>query len=106
MESDRTGTVKWWVDAVFAVHHDMKIHTGRMMTMGQGALYSAPNKQKLNRKSSTEAELEIVDDMMPQILSIQYFLEAQGVKVSDNVVYQYNQSKMKLEKNGTPSSGK
>ena len=43
---------------------------------------------------------------MPQILWIQYFLEAQGMKVSDNVVYQYNQSAMKLEENGRASSGK
>ena len=39
-----------------------------------------------------------VDDLMPQILWMQYFLEAQGMKVSDNVVYQDNQSAMNLEK--------
>ena len=55
LESDGTGRVKWWLDAAFAIHHDMKSHTGRMIYMGQGALYSAPNKQKLNTKSSTEA---------------------------------------------------
>ena len=44
LESDGTGTVKWWVDAEFAVHHDMKSHTGGMMMMGQGDLYSASNK--------------------------------------------------------------
>ena len=98
LESDGTGTVKWWVDAEFAVHHDMKSHTGGMITMGQGALYSAANKQKLNTKSLTEAELVGVDDIMPQILWMQYFLEAQGMKVSDNVVYQDNQSVVRLEK--------
>ena len=25
LESDCTGTVKWWVEAAFAVHHDMKV---------------------------------------------------------------------------------
>ena len=90
LESDRTGTVKWWVDAAFAVHHKMKSHTGGMMSMGRGALYSASNKQKLNTKSSTEAELVRVDDLMPQILWIRYLLEAQGMKVSDNVLYQDN----------------
>ena len=68
LESDGTGTVKWWVDVAFAVHHGMKIHTDGMMTMGRGALYSASNKQKLNMKSSTEAELVGVDDLIPQIL--------------------------------------
>ena len=66
--------------------------------MGRSALYSAPNKQKLNTKSSTEAELVGVDDLMPQILWTRYFMEAQVVKVSDNVVYQDNQSAMRLEK--------
>ena len=47
-----------------------------------------------------------MDDLMPQILWMRYFLEAKGVKVSDNVVYQDNQSAMKLEKNGRASSGK
>ena len=74
--------------------------------MGQGSLYSALKKQKLNTMSSTEAEMVGVDDLMPQILWMQYFLEAQGMKVSDNVVYQDNQSAMKLEKNGGASNGK
>ena len=81
LESDGTGTIQWWLDAAFAVHHDLKSHTGRMMTMGQGALYSASNKQKLNKKSSTESDLVGVDDLMPQILWIKSFLEAQGLKV-------------------------
>ena len=68
LESNGTRTVRWWVDAEFAVHHVMKSHTVRMMTMGRGALYSASNKQKLNTKSSTEAELVGVDELMLQIL--------------------------------------
>ena len=98
LESDSTRTVKWWVDAALPVHHNMKSHVGRMMTMGRCALYSASNKQKLNTKSSTEVELVGVDDMIPQILLMQYLLEAQGMKVSDNVLYQDNWSAKKLEK--------
>ena len=47
-----------------------------------------------------------VDDLMPQILWMQYFLEDQGFKVSDDIVYQDNQSSMKLEKHRQASSGK
>ena len=90
--------MKWWVDAAFDVHHDTKSHMGGMMSMGRGALYSALSKKKLNTKSSTEAELVGVDDLMPQILWMCYFLVVQGMKVSDNVFYQDNQSAMKLEK--------
>ena len=53
-----------------------------------------------------KSELVGVDDLMPQILWIQYFLEAQGMKVSDNIVYQDNQSALNLEKNRRESSGK
>ena len=38
LESDGTGIVEWWVDAAFTFHHDMKIHTGSMMSMGRRAL--------------------------------------------------------------------
>ena len=34
LESDGTRTVKWWVDAAFSEHHDIKSHTGRMVSMG------------------------------------------------------------------------
>ena len=34
LESDGNGKLKWWVDAEFTVHHDMKSHTGGMMYMG------------------------------------------------------------------------
>ena len=60
----------------------------------------------MNTKSSNEAELVGVDDLMPQILWMKYFLGAQDMNVSDNVVYQDNQGAMKVEKNGRASSGK
>jgi len=54
------GEAKWWVDSSYAVHPDMKSHTRIYMTLGKGATYTASCKQKLNRKSSTEAELVAV----------------------------------------------
>jgi len=29
----------WWVDGSFAVHADMKSHTGRVISLGKGAVY-------------------------------------------------------------------
>ena len=106
LEADKSGTIRWWVDAAFAVHHNMKSHTGSVMTLGKGAVYSSSTKQKLNTKSSTEAELVGLDDVMPQILWTRYFLIAQGFVVTDNIIYRDNQSSMRLEKNGRGSSGK
>jgi hypothetical protein len=57
-------------------------------------------------KSSTEAELVGVDDVMPQVIWTWNFLEAQGYSITDNVVFQDNQSAMLLEWNRKQSSGK
>ncbi len=76
------------------------------MSLGKGAAYGTSTRQKLNTKSSTEAELVGVNDVMPQILWTRYFLEAQGYGVDDSLVYQDNQSAILLEKNGRASSGK
>jgi hypothetical protein len=106
LEADNLQVIKWWVDASFAVHPDMRSHTGGVMSLGKGAVYSASTRQKLNTRSSTEAELVGIDDVMAQVLWTRYFLEAQGYPIDDNVVYQDNQSTMLLAKNGRASSSK
>ena len=54
--------MKWYVEAIFAVHPDFNSHTGSIMNMGQGEMQSVSSKQKLNTRSSTEAEVVEVDD--------------------------------------------
>jgi hypothetical protein len=85
----------------------MGSHTGAVPSLGKGAVYGMSNKQKINTKSSCEAELVGVDDALPMVLWTVQFLKAQGFEVAD-VVYQDNQSSIKilLEKNGTRSSGR
>jgi hypothetical protein len=106
LEADKTHIVKWWVDAAFTVHHDMKSHTGGTMSLGKGSIYSTLVRQKLNTKSSTEAELVGVDDVMPQIIWTRLFLEAQRYGVHESRIYQDNQSAMLMEKNGKASTSK
>jgi len=96
----------WWVDASFAVHPDMKSHTGMCVSLGRGCLYSRSTKQKINTKSSTEAELVGTHDCLPINVWFLYFLRAQGYKINANTIYQDNQSAMKLERNGKASSGR
>ena len=98
--------LKWSIDGSFAVHHDMKGHTGGSLSLGRGTISGVSTKQKLNTRSSTETEVVAVDDCMPQVLWTRYFMEAQGYKVKDNIVYQDNMSAMLLEKNGRASSSK
>ena len=55
---------RWWVDAAYAVHDDCRGDTGAGMSLGQGMVMSYSWKQKINTKSSTEAELVGVDDSL------------------------------------------
>jgi len=59
LESDDLLQPSWWFDASFATHHDTKSHTGSLMTLGKGAVYSTSRRQKINTPSSTEAELMV-----------------------------------------------
>ena len=100
LEAGDLTSIVWWVDASFGVHHDLKSHTGATMTMGKGSPISILSKQKINTRSSTEAELVGVNDVMYLILWVRHFLESQGYAVTDNIVYQDNESAMLLENNG------
>ena len=73
---DDSGQIWWWIDASFAVHDDMKSHTGATMSMGKGAMYSTSGKQKHVTQSSTKAEIVAVHDVMPQLIWTGYFLDA------------------------------
>jgi hypothetical protein len=105
LSADNLNIIKWWVDASYGVHKDMRSHTGGVMSMGTGAVYSQSSKQKLNTKSSTEAELVGIDDVLPRALWTKYFMEAQGYGIT-TIMNQDNQSTMRLADNGKASSGK
>ena len=95
--------LKWWVDASYAAHENMRGRTRGTMSMGKdrrGSIISVSKKQKLHTKSSTEAELIGADDTMPHMLWTRYFLEAQCYGIDKNILYQDNMSPMLLEKNG------
>jgi len=64
--------------AQFAVHADMKSHTGSIQTLGRGAANTIFSKQMLNTKSSTEAELIAADDSVPLALWTRSFLKEPG----------------------------
>jgi Reverse transcriptase (RNA-dependent DNA polymerase) len=106
LEVEDLSVQKWWIDGSYAIHRDMRSHTGGVMSLGKGAVYSVSTRQKLTTKSSTEAELVAVADVLPQVLWTRYFLESQGYAVQASTVYQDNKSAILLEKNGRASSSK
>ena len=92
-----------WVDASYAVHRDMRSHTGGTMSLGHGTFHHRSAKQKLNTKSSTEAELVGASEYVGWTLFAKRFLEEQGYDLKRNIFYQDNESAMKLERNGRAS---
>jgi hypothetical protein len=106
LTADGTGVLSWYVDASFAVHPDMRWHTGGAMTMGMGFPLDKSTKHKLNTRSSTESEIVAVNNLIPQILWARLFMKAQGFVVRYNILYQDNKSAMLLETNGRASSSK
>jgi len=70
--------------------------------LGIGVVYSTscrrstPCKQKINSKSSTEAELVAINDAMGQVLWTRHFLAAQGMAVPTTTIYQDNKSMILL----------
>jgi len=76
------------------------------MTYGGGAIQSMSRKQKLNTRSSTEAELVGADDAATMILWTKLFLEKQGYDINESIIYQDNKSTILLETNTRKSAGK
>ena len=71
--------------------------------MGLGVLHAKFSKQKLNVKSSTEAELVGASDYLPYNLWLIMFMSKQGYEIKDNLLYQDNQSAILMLKNGRNS---
>ena len=77
--------IKWYVDASFALHPDFRSYTGGVMKMGTWVIQSGSMKQKLNTRSSTEAEIVGVDDMAAKIFWTKLFIEAKGYQIEKSI---------------------
>jgi hypothetical protein len=79
----------------------MRSHTGAVLTLGQGALMSMSIKQKINTKSSTEAELLGVDDAMNFVEWIQLFVVQQIESINDDSVLKKIGSDVVIQQDNT-----
>lgn len=93
-----------YVDASYGVHADGKSHSGCVITLGKGPVFVKSGKQKINTKSSTEAELVGLSDQVSQVIWSRDFLTGQGYKLGATTVYQDNVSTMALANNGQSNS--
>ena len=99
-------TVMGYVDASYGVHADMKSHTGTVIGIGRGPIFCKSATQKINTKSSTEAELVGLSDDAGQFLWVRYFLEEQGYSMGPAKIYQDNMSTIAMIKNGKSTSNR
>lgn len=90
--------MKTWVDVSYGIHQDCKIHTGGVISWGWGFLLIKCQNKKLNTKSSTEGEIFGVSDFMPNMMWARMFLEVKGFIITENILFQDNQSDMNIEK--------
>ena len=103
--TDNMQTMHTWVNASYAIHNDMRGHTGGVISMGLGLVHHKSSKQKLNTKSLTESELVGASDYIPWTIWSKRFLEEQGYNVKQNMFYQDNESSIKLKSNSRKSCG-
>ena len=92
-----------WVDAAYAVYKNMRSQTGGAISLGHGVVQGRSSKQKINTKSSTEAELVGVSEFLPYNIWLTNFMKEQGYPIENNTLLQDNTSAIKLESNGRNS---
>ena len=99
IEATNLTDIYTWIDAAYTAHNNMISQTGGAISMGHGLIYAKAGIQKLNTKSSTEAEVVGVSDSFPYNIWLINFMDVQGHKIVNNVLYQDNQSEIKMEMN-------
>jgi len=93
-----------YCDASFAVHPNMRSHSGATITIGGTHVFCKSTKQKLNTKSSTESELVAISDVLPQAIHTADFLQEQLKQQVIPKLYQDNMSTIAMVQNGRASN--
>jgi hypothetical protein len=93
-----------YVDSSYGVHANYRSHTGCVIGIGKGPAYAKSSAQKLNAKSSTEAETLGLSDSSNQVIWMRNFLIEQGYSVAPATIYQDNKSTIQMIKNGKSMS--
>ena len=99
LNTDCLAIIKRFLDSLYNV-------CPNSMTLGNGAVISSSLKHKINVITSTETELVGVHIYMPRVMCTQYFIMFQDCSVDKNIIFQDNQSKMRLRTNSMLSNTK
>ena len=104
LNGDKLPNIEAYVDASYGTHMNKKSHTGIYVTLGEGPIIVKSVKQKIVSKSSTEAELNGLSLSLSVIMELKMFLFYQGLDVGQIIIYQDNQSVMKMVNHGRATS--
>jgi hypothetical protein len=104
LEAPKGLQVLAYVDASYGVHADFKSHTGAVVSLGRGPIWAKSTRQKLNTKSSTEAELIAVSDALSQVIWTRDFLIEQGHELGPATLFQDNLSTIALALRGNSNA--
>ena len=68
LKADNLYTAKWHADVAFAAHLNFRRHTGITLSYGKESITSVSRKQIINTKSSIQAEIMGVDEVIGHML--------------------------------------
>ena len=86
-----------WIDAANAVHSNMRSHNGGVISMRHGVSHKKAFVKRLNKKSSTEAELICVSEYLLYNLWLMNCIREKGCVRTNYILYQYNHSAIRME---------
>jgi hypothetical protein len=92
--------VEAFIDASFATAKDRKSITGAVIMVGGAVIWCKSGKQSIVTKSSFEAELVALSDMSSMVLWVSMFMKDLGFILETPIVYQDNQSTIKVAEAG------
>ena len=94
-----------YIDAAYGSHTDGKGHSGLVLMLGNACVMVVSSKQKIVTKSSTEAELVALSDMLKHVEIYDELIKSQGYCIDNPpTILQDNQSTISLVTKGGGTS--
>ena len=87
-----------FVDVSLAVHPDMRSRPSGGASFGKRIFMNMSRKLRMNTGGTTESS-----DYLPNAIWLMRFLDAQGYDLKINIMYQDNETAIKMERNGKKS---